>query len=201
MTQRLPGAVVDLTETALETFRESDRLLAVQAANHFDREAGTYYGAEVVHRFMEQLGLRFEPPRDIRKDRRERTLTAHDAKLMQAVDMAVGDEVGMQCEFIELVGMLDSPGGTMVGIHAITNRSRPEPRLTRLETTANYHRPYYVNQRFSNDRSWYNSSIAANAIRGIINVDIDGWNSLHEDWRATLGQIRTLGVARPRHLD
>jgi hypothetical protein len=151
---------------------------------------------------MQQLGLRFEPPRDSRLDRRQRIHTPQEARIMQAVDMAVGEEIGAQSEFAELVGSRQMPGGMAIGLYATTTRQHPdELRLGQRETPAYNYRPYFVNQLFANDRSWYNFSLAASAIRGIVNVDIQGWLGLHEEWRATLGQIRTLHEALPGRID
>lgn len=184
----LPPPVDRLADTGMDTFLESDRLMALQAANHYDQLEHTRYGAEVLLMFMEQMGLEFMPAEEERKEISQTTLNAKGARLMQAVDMAIGEDIGVRSELLEYVGK----AGGYASIHILTDRGEPRPRAVVKETGLTPQRPYLVTQRYSTDKSRWNFSLAQKAIAGVTNVDIADWGRLSEDWRATLSKIRTL---------
>lgn len=101
--------IATLAEIGLQSMAEEDRVLALEAANHFDEAHGTSYGGQVLELFMQQQQLSF-----IDKDESYSPQAAcmqpdwlpgpsffgaetpRVARMQKAVYGAVGEEIGVK---------------------------------------------------------------------------------------------------------
>jgi hypothetical protein len=183
----LPPLVDKLVETGMDTFLESDRLMALQAANYHDSIQHTRYGAEVLMMFMEEMGLEFVPSESYINGLRQGAYSSRRAQLVQAIDLSVGEQIGVKSEIFERVGPMEG----YADMHVMTSRDEPGFRTASIGGLPR-NRPYWINQRLLGNKSWHNFSVAHEAIVGTISADIADLGSLSEDWRATISKIRAL---------
>jgi hypothetical protein len=170
-----PEYLVTLVDIGLESKVENDRLLALDAANHFDNSNGTSYGKEVLEIFMQQQGLIFEgtdwpyrekgaPHRDIHS-----TETLRLGRLMNAVCRAIGPDIGIEMISHEYVGE-DLEGVPIVrdtrtlDITSYQLTTTPVSNDFRFLLAVSPDRPFAIRQKCWGAKSLRNFGIAMDAI-------------------------------------
>jgi|GEM_PF-6598696 len=173
----IPAHVATLLDIGLETERESDRLLALQAANHFDRRNGSSAGAVVVAACARQMDLEFANSTsmlDTSAPWHIRSATHSEGALIREVAEAVGTALGVATVMFELVdtesetGVLSSPGGNgpvdVIDLETVIGRLVYADSSTFADLGEE--RPYGIMQRFWQGQGMENFETALAAIYG-----------------------------------
>ncbi len=181
----LPEYVETFVNIGLDTGEASDRYLALKAANHADMEPDqlSQLGLAVVGIFMEQEGFSFTPPtKRIDFQGRGDLLDRAEFLIRRELAQAIGDELGIESRFYELIGNIpDRPGSA-----GITE----EGMVTDVNKWFSALKPYVCMQRYSNDWSRRNFITAAKAVKGSIGGESELEDFLLEE--DTLMAIRGL---------
>ena len=179
-----PEYIATLTEIGLESTAEEDRVLALEAANHFDGTHGTSYGGQVLELFMRQQLLSFldvdepYPPQAACMQPDWPTgpsafgsETSRIARMYQAVHQSVGEEIGVKMTIRRLIGN-DGDGVPLVA--DVSNEaiiiSSPETMLfpdgTQARLDVSEERPFEAVHEYERKNSGTNLHIGVTALMG-----------------------------------
>lgn len=157
----LPGHVGTFLGDALESGQDNDRLLALRAANHADRQDPSHrtrYGFEVASVLMDRAGLEFEAASTEVFDRGWSRENGEGAMAMREVVEAAGPEIGVQSTFHEFVGR---------SLHKMSDIVLVDgERFGKLRLGLDEQQPYFIRYLFHNDKSRQNLLHVLEAVRG-----------------------------------
>ena len=165
-------------KAGLDTLDINERLNALRNANRIDLVKGTSFGPQVVARFAEQAGYRFQPsssPSRTVDVTRKRPL---DAQIEVELARAIGVRFGIETLILELVSVetqdfvMAYPGQGDTYLNGIASsqkffRANTEQQK-KMFLPVDYDRPYLLMQRFNSNMSRYNYGRALLGLRGTI---------------------------------